>query len=197
MPKSHTEINDDELLDYEGAETAKIARFERIMQQRALAAMDALTGRIDDVIREMVEVTGHLAKVGSGLVGVTETIHRVGQLVDSKAAEAIVEWKAAGIAQTKQQTAMKWLTLALVGCTAVYTGLNCWVAYEMHQGNIIQTQAAAAASDQAAAAHDQAAAAREANELQRRALVAADRAASDAAKGRADAKARGVKEKEK
>lgn len=170
MPKKYEDIDVQELLDYEGAETAKMARFERIMQHRTIEAMNGLSGRLDDIIKELTVVTSTLIKVTGRLDGVTQTIHRVGQLAQAKADEAIAAGNQAGAAQAKQQSAMTWLTVALALCTLAYTGINAWVAVEMRRGNAIQANVATAAKDQADAAKEQAAAARESNELQKRQL---------------------------
>ncbi len=124
-----------------------MARFDRILQHRN------------------AEATIQLAKQMSG---VSETIYNASQLAGqratvvipkidlaiSKADEAIGKAEQAATAQGRQQRAMKWLTIALVACTAVYTGINAWVAHEMREGNKIQAQAAAAAMEQAIAARD-------------------------------------------
>jgi hypothetical protein len=128
-------ISIDTMLNFEGPQTAEIARFDRILRHRTIEATN----------------------------GLSTTIYRASQLAQEKADEAIKKAGEAAVAQGKQQTAMKWLTIALVACTAMYTGINAWVAHEMHEENKIQAQVADAAKEQARAA-------REANDIQRKSL---------------------------
>lgn len=75
MPQTYDHIEVTEILSYEGAETAKIARYERIMQHRTIEAMNGLSNRMDTVVDK--------------LDGVANTIYRTGQLAQDKANEAI------------------------------------------------------------------------------------------------------------
>jgi hypothetical protein len=146
VTKDFENIDISEILNYEYANTAVMARYERIMQHRTIEAMNGLSGRLDSVVNK--------------LVGVMETIHRVGQLAQEKANQAILAAGNARQAQGRQQRAMYVLTAALVLCTLAYTGINYWVAVEMREGNEIQRLIANAAKEQAAAA-------RESNEIQK------------------------------
>lgn len=47
----------------------------------------------------------------------------------------VVEFKNNGLAQERQQKATNRLSLALVLCTVVYTGITGWSAYEAHAAN--------------------------------------------------------------
>lgn len=136
------QIDDDTLLNYEGAHTGEMARFERIMQHRSTEAMRDLSER---------------------LKGVMQTIHRAGQLAQEKANEAMEGARQAAAEQRKQMRTTKALTWVLAISTVIYTLINAISAWQVHKGNEIQTQIAETA-------HDQVAATREANELQRRAF---------------------------
>jgi hypothetical protein len=146
MGKDWKEISIDDILNFDGPQTAEIARYERIMQHRTIEAMNGLSGRLDSVVEK--------------LVGVMETIHRVGQLAQEKADQAIQAADKASTSQGRQQRAMYVLTGALFACTLFYTIINAWVALEMREGNEIQRMIANAVKEQAAAA-------RESNEIQR------------------------------
>jgi hypothetical protein len=160
MPQDWREVQIDTVLNNETANTAEIARYNRILQHRNS------------------EATTQLAKQ---MHSVAETIYRASQLAEdraakvipkidvaiSKADEAIGKAAEAASAQRRQQAAMKTLTFALVACTVAYTLINGLVAYEMRQGNAIQAQAAEAAKEQANAARD-------ANDIQRKLSHLAD-----------------------
>jgi len=126
MPKKFAEIGIDEILDYEEPVTAVMSRYDRIMQHRTNEAMNGLSNRLDLVVEK--------------LVGVTETVHRVGQLINSKADEIKTSQEAASRAQGRQQTVLILLTLAIALATIAYT----WVTWEFvgvtRQGNEIQRQ---------------------------------------------------------
>ena len=113
MPREWKDITIDENLNYEGAQTAEIARYDRIMQHRTNEAMNGLANRLDQAIDTM---------------------------------------KFAGIAQGKQQSAMIWLTIALVFCTIAYTLTNIFSVLELSKSNDIQGRVAEAAMIQAAVA---------------------------------------------
>jgi hypothetical protein len=149
MPRSWKEIPVDLVLDDETANTAEMARYERIMQHRSTQATIGLT----DTIRRAAEVAEEKSKI---LVSKLD-------IAISKADDAINRADAAATAEGRRQTAMTALTLTLVACTLTYTAINGWSAWEMHQGNKIQAQVAATAKDQVSAARD-------ANEIQRKAL---------------------------
>jgi hypothetical protein len=102
--------------------------------------MNGLSGRLDGVVEK--------------LVGVIETIYRVGQLAKGEAERAIQAANEASAAQGRQQRAMKWLTIALVACTGLYTIINGVVVLEMREGNKIQRDIADAAKEQADAAQE-------------------------------------------
>ena len=59
MPKDWKQISDDEILNFDGPQTAEIARYERIMRQRSIDATRSLR---------------------DGLSGLMETMHRSSQL---------------------------------------------------------------------------------------------------------------------
>ena len=124
----------EKILNYEGAHTGEMNRLDRIMQHRTIEAMNGLSKRLDGVVEK--------------LVGLMETIYRVGQLGKEKGEDAIKAVNAANASQEKQQRAMKWLTAALVVCTVVYTIINGCVAIEMRDGNKIQRVIADAAKQQ-------------------------------------------------
>lgn len=184
MPKKFGDIDVTEILDYEGAETAKIARYERIMQHRTIEAMNGLSLRLDGIVTELNDATSNLKVVATQLNGVTQTIYRVGQLAQEKVDEAIKAAADAGKAQGRQQLAMVGLTVALVLCTGVYTWLNYSVLNEMRKGNDIQAAVAVAAKEQAAAA-------REANELAKHASVSEVAASQQVTRAQSTNKQRG------
>jgi hypothetical protein len=150
VPKTFADISIDEILNYQYADTALMARYERIMQHRTIEAMNGLSGRLDEVVNK--------------LEGVMETIHRVGQLAQDKADKAILAADTSSKVQIRQQRAMYFLTGALVICTIAYTTINYLVWVDMRAGNDIQLTISGAVKEQAAAA-------RESNNIQRILLV--------------------------
>jgi hypothetical protein len=140
MPRPYDEIKVDEILNYDDAHTGTMSRYDRIMQHRAIEAMNGLSMQLN---------------------GVIETIHRTGQLAQEKANEAMQGAREAAAEQRKQLRTTKALTWVLAISTALYTVINAVTAWQAHVGNEIQMRIAETA-------HDQVTATREANELQRR-----------------------------
>ena len=156
MPKDYKAFSDEELLNFEDANTAQMSRYSRIMQHRANEAALQLAKQLN---------------------GVTETIYRASQSAQEKASTllnkideamsradaAIGAAEAAASEQRKQQKIITRLTLVLAVSTAVYTGINAVSTYQAYRGNQIQARIAEAAREQVLVS-------REANGLQRAAM---------------------------
>ncbi len=119
MPKDWRDIADDEILNFEGTQTAIIARFERIMQKKSI---DSLQGLRDN------------------LTGLMEAIHRASQGLQAKTDELINLYGNISKAQGRQQSVLIALTVVLAISTALYT----WTTWEsvsaMREANEIQRQ---------------------------------------------------------
>jgi len=140
MTRDYKSISDEELLNYEDAQTAIMDRYRRIMQHRNNEVM---------------------LQVAKQLQGVSETVYRASQLADargtqaiakvddfigkvdeamSKADDAIQRADSAAREQKRQQKVMKALTVVLAVSTVVYTIINGFTAYEAYQANKIQRE---------------------------------------------------------
>jgi hypothetical protein len=117
MPKDWKNIADDEILNFEGSQTAEIARYERIMQKRSSDAMLVLTDR---------------------LMGLGDTIHKMHQGLRDKADEAFQLYERESQAQARQQRAIWWLTAVIAIFTAAYTLITAMSVYATFQANAIQ-----------------------------------------------------------
>lgn len=112
MPKDWKEIDTDEVLNFEGPQTAQIARYERIMQQRNIEATNLLKDKV---------------------TGLTETIYRASQGIQEK-------YDAYSSSQTKQQNIIIALTVVIALSTAVYTFITWQSVSAMKESNNIQKQ---------------------------------------------------------
>src|SRR5260221_14765614 len=100
MPKDWEEITDDELLNYEGAITAVIARYDRVM---AMKMHNALGG------------------VWGGLFDLKKTSHGATESIEARLAEAENTQRAAAPSQATFQGVTIWLTVVIAAATVVYT----------------------------------------------------------------------------
>jgi hypothetical protein len=145
----------DELLNSGTANTGEMAKFDRIMQHRAIEAMNGLH---------------------DGLRGVMQSVQRAAGVAADKTDEVVNKVEAAGRQQARQQRAMVCLTSVLAIATAVYTAINILVAVEMNRANDIQREMVAATNKAADAANV-------ANDIQREALELTRSAAPPASSG--------------
>jgi|GEM_PF-6710278 len=117
MPKDWKEISDDELLNYDGSQTAIIARYERIMQKRSTDAVIGLENK---------------------LVGLTETIYRASQGLQEKADKLFSLYDNISRSQTRQQIVLIALSLVVAVSTAAYTWITWQSVAAMREANDIQ-----------------------------------------------------------
>jgi hypothetical protein len=119
VPKDWRQISDEEILNFDGPQTAEIARYERIMRQRSVEATRSLR---------------------DGLAGLMETIYRASQLLKERADALLNEQKASAATQGRQQKLVIALTVVIAAATAMYT----WITWEsvkaMREGNAIQKE---------------------------------------------------------
>ena len=112
MARDWKEIDTDEVLNFEGAETKKIARYERIMQQHSIEATNQLSDKI---------------------TGLMETIYRASQGIQNK-------YDAYSRSQSKQQNIIIALTIVIAISTAAYTFITWQSVAAMKEANSIQRQ---------------------------------------------------------
>ena len=112
MPKDWNELTDDEILNFEEAHTGRMARYERIMQQRGIESTNLLKDKI---------------------TGLTETIYRASQGIQDK-------YESYSSSQTKQQNRIFALTVVIALSTAVYTVITWQSVTAMNESNNIQKQ---------------------------------------------------------
>ena len=112
MPKDWKEIDTDEVLNFEGPQTAQIARYERIMQQRNVEATTLLKDKV---------------------TGLAETLYRASQGIQGK-------YESFSKSQTKQQNIIIALTIVIALSTTVYTFITWQSVTAMRESNKIQNQ---------------------------------------------------------
>jgi len=120
MPKDWKEISNDEILNFDGSQTAIMARYERIMQQRST---DAVVGLRDKV------------------TGLMETIYRASQGIQEKTDKLLELYNRISASQSRQQTIVIVLTVVLAISTALYTWITWQSVAAMREANEIQRQA--------------------------------------------------------
>jgi hypothetical protein len=176
------EIN--EMLNNPTNQTADIAKFDRIMQHRAIEAMnglhDGLKGvmqtihrsaglvvdKADDVSNLVVDKAGEVArKVDDFAIKVDDFAKKVGD-VGARVEDA-------SNVQSAQQRKLVLLTWVIALATVVYAAVNIFAALEMRQANSIQR-------DMVTATNRAANAAIAANEIQRDVVAATNKAAQAA-----------------
>ncbi|WP_434113091.1 hypothetical protein [Methylocaldum sp. GT1TLB] len=119
MPKNWNEISDDEILNFEDAHTGKMARYERIMQQKSIQAAIGLRDKV------------------TGLMG---TIYRASQGLQEKTTDLISLYEKISNAQSRQQKILIALSIVVAVSTAVYTVITWQSVAAMREANEIQRQ---------------------------------------------------------
>src|SRR6266446_2382469 len=114
MPKDWKEISNDEILNFDGSQTAIMARYERIMQQRSTEAVIGL--------REKV-------------TGLMETIYRASQGIQEKTDKLLELYNRISASQSRQQTVVICLTVVLAISTALYTWITWQSVAAMRESN--------------------------------------------------------------
>ncbi|MEX0739046.1 MAG: hypothetical protein WD071_06875 [Pseudohongiella sp.] len=112
MPKDWKDISDDELLNFDGAQTNLISRYERIMQKKMIENVNNLNLKI---------------------TGLMETIYRASQGLKDR-------FDASAKAQKKQQNIIIALTIVIAISTALYTFITWQSVSAMRESNDIQRQ---------------------------------------------------------
>ena len=100
MARDWKQITDDEILNFDGPQTAEIARYERIMRRRS------------------IEATRNLR---DGLTELMQTLHRSSQLTKEGADALLQEQKKASISQRRQQIVIIALTVVIALSAVLYT----------------------------------------------------------------------------
>jgi len=108
MAKDWSKISDEELLNFDGPQTATIAQYERIMQKRTVDALMDVRGGLHDV------------KTATNLLA---------DKLDKRLAEVDRAQREASSSQTSLQRAALALTVVIAISTVVYT----WVTWQSVQ----------------------------------------------------------------
>lgn len=119
MSKDWRDVTDDELLNFEESNTAKISRYDRISRQRAIAAISDAATKIQ------------------GLAG---TLYKAGQNIKTKMDEQAALVQKLAEAQSKQQKALILLTGVIAVCTLLYTFITGYSVATMREANRIQQE---------------------------------------------------------
>lgn len=122
MAKNWTEISDDDLLNFDGPQTATIAQYERIMQKRTIDA---------------------LMDVRGGLFDVKKTMHHVSDKIDARLETLEKSQRDAADSQAKLQVAALALTVVIAASTMLYTWITWQSVQAQREANQIQRDAQA------------------------------------------------------
>ncbi len=119
MAKDWKEMGDDEILNFEEAHTAKMARYQRIMEMKSIVALDGVKDR---------------------LTGLIETIYRANQGFKSKTDELIGLYGKISQSQSRQQILLILLSVVIAVSTIAYTYITWQSVSAMREGNRIQQE---------------------------------------------------------
>ena len=119
MAKDWKEISDDDLLNFDGANTGQMAKYERIMQKRSQEALHQTQKEIWNLSSRIDTSTDRLVGVGNKLIQKIEE--------DAKS-------------QERHQKAIVWLTIVIAIATVFYTGITWLSVQAMHESNELQRQ---------------------------------------------------------
>jgi hypothetical protein len=119
MPKDWKEISNDEILNFDGSQTAIIARYERIMEHRSTEAVIGLRDKV---------------------TGLMETIYRAGQGIQEKTDKLLDLYNQISASQSRQQVVVIGLTVVLALSTTLYTWITWQSVAAIREANEIQRQ---------------------------------------------------------
>lgn len=119
MPKDWKDLTDDEILNFDGAHTAKMSQYDRIMRQKNIMALNSLRDKV---------------------AGLIETIYRASQGTQKKAENLISLFEKSAKSQSRQQIMIIFLTVVIVVCTISYTLITYQSVSAMRDSNRIQIQ---------------------------------------------------------
>jgi hypothetical protein len=119
MLRDWKEISNDEILNFDGSQTAIMARYERIMQQRST---DAVVGLRDKI------------------TGLMETIYRASQGIQEKTDKLFELYNSISRSQARQQIVIIVLSVVVAVSTAAYTWITWQSVAAMREANEIQRQ---------------------------------------------------------
>lgn len=120
MPKDWNDLTDDEILNFDGSQTAIIARYERIMDKKTIDA---------------------LMEVRMGLFDVKKSMHVVTDKLGARLIEAEKIQKEAATSQSKLQRVTIALTVVIALSTVVYTWITWQSVQAQREANQIQREA--------------------------------------------------------
>ncbi len=112
MPKDWKNLTDEEMLNYEEANTSLMARYKRIMQYRSIESTNLLKDKI---------------------TALTDTIYRASQGIQDK-------YENFSTSQAKQQNRIFLLTVVIALSTAAYTYITWQSVAAMNESNKILKQ---------------------------------------------------------
>ena len=119
MPTDWKDISDDEILNFEEAHTAKMARYERIMEKKTIDA---------------------LHDVRDNLIGLMETIYRASQGLQNKTDKLLDLYDKISTGQSRQQMLLIVLSVVIALSTVFYTAITWQSVSAMREGNRIQQE---------------------------------------------------------
>ena len=119
MPKDWKDIGDDEILNFEEAHTAKMARYERIMEMKSTEALHGVRDK---------------------LVGLMETIYRASQGIQGKTDDLLGRYDKISLAQNRQQKVLIALSVVIAVSTVAYTAITWHSVSAMRESNRIQQE---------------------------------------------------------
>lgn len=121
MAKDWKEITTDELLNFDGPQTAEIARLDRIIQHRTSESLKEFQSELSSTANRIGHSTDRMVGVGNRLI---KTIEEQGKV------------------QRKQQSAIVGLTVVIAVATVAYVGITWLSVQAMREANEIQRKPA-------------------------------------------------------
>ena len=119
MAHDWKELSTDTILNFDGSQTAIMARYERIMQQRSTEAVIGLRDKV---------------------TGLMETIYRASQGLQEKTDKLLDLYDRISRSQARQQKVVIGLTVVLALSTTIYTLITWQSVSAMREANDIQRQ---------------------------------------------------------
>ena len=130
MGKNWNEISDDEILNFEGAQTGEMARYERIMQHKTILALNNAKDQLNGLMQTIYRFSQ----------GLQDTINSSTKEMKSSTDQLISLYDKVSQDQGKQQKVLVALSIVVSLSTAIYTAITWQSVTAMNEANSIQRQ---------------------------------------------------------
>jgi hypothetical protein len=137
VPKDWKDISVDEMLNFQGPQTAEIERYRRILEHRSTLAMNDLSDRLKGVMQQMHRSTGQFSDKADEF---KRTVQDSAAQISTKADDLRRSYERIADAQGRQQLATLILSCVVAGATMLYTYITWQDVKAARDGNAIQAQ---------------------------------------------------------